>query len=91
MFYNCTSLIAAPSLPATTLQSNCYQNMFYGCSLLKFSATLTGGYVKAYRIPTAGTGVTATSWNTSMLSGTGGTFTSDPVLGTTYYTSNTIV
>ena len=34
MFYNCESLSEAPSLPATTLANNCYNQMFYGCKLL---------------------------------------------------------
>ena len=34
MFYNCTSLTTAPELPATTLVSNCYQNMFQDCTSL---------------------------------------------------------
>ena len=34
LFYNCTSLITAPELPATTLVNNCYQYMFQGCSHL---------------------------------------------------------
>ena len=39
MFSNCTSLIEAPELPATTLASscyNCYSNMFNGCSNLNY-------------------------------------------------------
>ena len=34
MFRNCTSLITAPELPATTLGDQCYQYMFYGCRSL---------------------------------------------------------
>ena len=34
LFYECTSLITAPKLPATTLANYCYQNMFYGCTSL---------------------------------------------------------
>ena len=34
MFYGCTSLTQAPSLPATTLTSSCYREMFYGCTSL---------------------------------------------------------
>ena len=36
MFYNCTSLITAPELPATSLANSCYQSMFYGCSNLNY-------------------------------------------------------
>ena len=34
MFYNCTSLVKAPDLPATTLANNCYQGMLEGCTSL---------------------------------------------------------
>ena len=34
MFYNCTSLITAPELPATTLTYSCYYNMFWNCTSL---------------------------------------------------------
>ena len=34
MFYGCTSLTAAPELPATTLASQCYSSMFRGCTSL---------------------------------------------------------
>ena len=34
LFYNCTALTDAPSLPATTLADNCYRSMFQGCTSL---------------------------------------------------------
>ena len=34
MFYGCTSLTTAPSLPATTLAQDCYIAMFYNCTSL---------------------------------------------------------
>lgn len=34
LFTNCTNLITAPELPATTLATRCYEEMFYGCSSL---------------------------------------------------------
>ena len=34
MFSDCSSLIQAPELPATTLAANCYAHMFSGCSSL---------------------------------------------------------
>ena len=34
MFKNCTNLVVAPQLPATTLADYCYQSMFSGCSNL---------------------------------------------------------
>ena len=93
MFVNCTGLTAAPALPATTLADNCYNSMFGDCTKLKLSATQTGSYTKAYRIPTSGTGVVATGALTNMFANTGGTFTGTPEINTTYYldASNTIV
>ena len=89
MFYGCSSLIQAPALPATTLASGCYANMFRDCSSLKLSSTQTGEYMVAYRIPSAGTGVTATDALTDMFTSTGGTFASTPKINTMYYLSNT--
>ena len=86
MFFGCTSLTQAPALSATTLASDCYSNMFRGCKSLKISATKSTGYPTAWRIPSSGTISSApTSWNSSMLTGTGGTFTSNPSINTTYY------
>ena len=89
MFYHCTSLTQAPALPATTLAIGCYANMFNNCTSLKLSTTQTGEYTVAYRIPTTGTGRTATSALNDMFTGTGGTFTGTPEINKTYYLSNT--
>ena len=89
MFQGCTSLTQAPSLPATTLKSTCYAYMFQGCTSLKLSTTQTGEYMQEYRIPSSGTGVTATNALTSMFASTGGAFTETPEINTTYYLSNT--
>ena len=32
LFYHCTALANTPDIPATTLATGCYQNMFEGCS-----------------------------------------------------------
>lgn len=40
MFWNCTSLTTAPTLPATTLADYCYYNMFQGCSSLTTAPVL---------------------------------------------------
>ena len=40
MFYGCTSLTTAPSLPATTLTDFCYNYMFYGCTSLTTAPSL---------------------------------------------------
>ena len=86
MFQGCTSLTTAPALPATTLADRCYRSMFSDCTGLKISATQTGEYTTAWRIPSTGEiAVEATDWNTYMLNGTGGTFKGDPSINTTYY------
>lgn len=94
MFYGCTSLAYVPTLPATKLENSCYQSMFYGCTSLKLSSTQTGEYIQEYRIPVSGTGVMATfAPLADMFYDTGGTFTDNPVINTTYYlsTDNMIV
>ena len=89
MFNGCTGLTQAPALPATTLAEGCYRWMFYKCTRLKLSSTQTGEYTVAYRIPTTGTGTTATNALQDMFYKTGGTFTGTPNINTTYYLSNT--
>ena len=91
MFYSCTSLVTIPSLPATTLTAYCYATMFRGCTSIKLSTTQTGEYQTPYRIPTSGTGTTASNAMSNMFYQTGGTFTGTPTINTTYYTSNTVI
>lgn len=73
MFYGCTSLTTAPSLPAKTLVSNCYNSMFNGCKNLsavtclvtKISANdCTGDWL--YGVAESGTFTTpsSTTWTT---------------------------
>ena len=88
MFRDCASLTQAPALPATVLADNCYDAMFRGCTSLKLSSTQTGEYTQKYRIPTTGTGTTATNALTDMFTSTGGTFTGTPEINTTYYLSS---
>lgn len=86
MFQDCTSLTTAPALPATKLTSGCYDMMFQGCRGLKISATQTGEYTTAWRIPSTGKiAAEASNWNNNMLKNTGGTFTANPSINTTYY------
>ena len=89
MFAGCTGLTKAPTLPATTLENYCYYSMFSGCTKIKLSTTQTGEYTVEYRIPTTGTGTTATNALSSMFNSTGGTFKGTPQINTTYYLSNT--
>ena len=88
MFYDCTSLTQAPALPVTTLADYCYQAMFRGCTALKLSTTQTDEYIQEYRIPSSGTGTTATNALSDMFKSTGGTFTGTPSINTTYYLSS---
>ena len=88
MFQECTSLTHAPALPATTLADDCYYNMFQGCTSLKLSSTQTDEYTQEYRIPSSGTGTTATNALGNMFISTGGTFTGTPSINTTYYLSS---
>ena len=85
MFSSCTSLTKAPVLPATTLAPYCYGEMFYGCTSLKISETQTDEYNTEYRIPSSGTGTTATDALNAMFKYTGGTFTGTPEINRTYY------
>ena len=91
MFQNCTNLVDLVALPVTALKNYCYQYMFSGCSLIKLSTTQVDEYQTAYRIPSSGTGTTATSALSNMFSSTGGTFTGTATINTTYYTSNTVI
>ena len=88
MFNGCTSLTQAPALPATTLADYCYQNMFDDCTSLKLSSSKTDEYTQEYRIPSSGTGTTATNALGGMFAFTGGTFTGTPEINTTYYLSS---
>ena len=88
MFAHCVSLTQAPELPATTLADSCYKYMLWGCTSLKLSSTKADKYIQEYRIPSSGNGVIATSALEDMFMGTGGTFTGEPQINTTYYLSS---
>ena len=88
MFASCTSLTQVPELSATTLVDYCYRGMFAGCTSLKLSSTKTDKYIQEYRIPSSGNGVMAAYVLINMFDGTGGTFTGEPKINTTYYLSS---
>lgn len=88
MFQGCTALTQAPALPATTLAEECYTIMFLGCTSLKLCPVKGGEYTIAYRIPSSGTGTTATNALAEMFTNTGGMFTGAPAINTTYYLSS---
>lgn len=86
MFNGCTSLTTLPALPATTIDFSAYYGMFQGCSGIKISATSDETYTTPYRIPSQGTaGTPGDNAFAGMFSGTGGSFTGDPSVNTTYY------
>ena len=85
MFYGCTWLRAIPKITATILGEYCYYSMFQFCSL-KISETQDDEYKYPILFAPAGA-LTADSWNSSMLTFTRGTFTGDPEIGVTYYTT----
>ena len=60
MFAKCSSLIILPELPATILANSCYKRMFSGCTSIRLATIQNSSYAIPYRIPTTGTGVTAT-------------------------------
>lgn len=91
MFFLCSNLSTLPLLPALTLSNECYQSMFFWCSKIKLSTTQTWDYQTAYRIPTSWTWAEWSYSLDSMFYGTWWTFTGDPSINTTYYTSNTVV
>jgi hypothetical protein len=88
MFSGCTSLTTVPKLPATTLATYCCSYMFQNCTAFKVSTTKAGSYQYAWRIPTSGTATYATDWSYGMLQNTGGTFTGELYINTTYYVEN---
>ena len=62
MYYGCRSLISAPELLATTLVTNCYQEMFYNCSSLShvkaaFTSTPGSSFTDNWLYGVSGIGV----------------------------------
>ena len=85
MFQGCQSLTKISILPATTITDGAYGNMFAN-SNVKASATQTTECKYAYRVPTSGTGSTASKSLAGMFtdaSDTTNTFT--PSVNTTFY------
>lgn len=89
MFFRCNNLVQIPALPATTLETGCYYDMFMNCGNVQVSSTNTEEYTVPYRIPISGTGTSANSDCMHMFATTGGTFTGNPSINTTYYLRNT--
>lgn len=88
MLRGCTSLQTIPVLPAATLKTGCYMGMMQGCTSIKVAASQDGTYANPWRIPEVGAGTDATNATERMFMDTGGTFTGDPLIDTTYFTAN---
>ena len=91
MFKWCSNLITLPRLYIISHKyGGCY-NMFYNCSKIKISSSMTWDYQTLYRLPP---NWTWSAWGdafTGMFSWTWWTFTWTPSINTTYYTSNIVV
>lgn len=85
MFGYCEGLTTLPLLPAKHMVEHCYYAMFSFCDNIKVSTAQTGEYQTPWRIPSEGTGTSYPNFSVGMLNLTGGTFTGDPVINTTYY------
>lgn len=48
LFSNCSALVTAPDLPATTLASYCYSHMFSGCTSLSIAPELPASTLQTY-------------------------------------------
>lgn len=71
MFQNCTSLVNAPELPATTLANGCYYYMFSGCTSLVNAPELPATTLASYCYNYMFNGCTNLSYIKAM-------FTTDP-------------
>ncbi len=91
MFSRCVNLETLPSLPALEITYYSYYKMFFGCVKIKLATESSGEYITPYRIPITGNGSVSAYGLSSMFSETGGTFTGQPDINTTYYTSNTVI
>lgn len=81
MFAYCTSLVYLPVINATSAASFACMFMFRECSKIKLSSGEDDEYTQPYKL--------SIDQNQSMFYNTGGTFTGEPTINTTYYVSNT--
>lgn len=79
MFFGCQNLVAAPYLPASVLKDYCYFSMFFNCPNLEINNRGIG--TKFFDCPDT----TPEKCVANMFSGTAGTYTSDPVVASSYY------
>ena len=90
MFQN-SVLAELPKITASEFPSLCCSRMVSGCSFICLSETQTGEYQTPYTLPADGTATAASNAFNYMFQNTGGTFTGNPTVNTTYYTSNLVV
>ncbi len=86
MFGDCTSLTTLPELNVSTLVSGCWCGMFYGCISIEISSVATAEYSVDWSIScTNSYNDDIHPWNNDMFAKTGGPFTDNPEINTTYY------
>jgi len=85
-YWGCTALTEFPVLRQKTFGRGSCIMMCSGCTSLKLSASRTGDYQIAYRVPESGMGIDGGSALSYMFGSTGGTFVGTPSMNTTYYT-----
>ena len=85
MFSGCTALKSIPILSATTVPNYSYYQMFKDCTGLEVN---TSGPGVEWAIPSGTVGTSI--WNYEMFSNTSGSFTGNPVAGTTYYVASAL-
>lgn len=81
MFSYCPSLVYLPVINATSGGSSPCANMFASCQKIKLSTETDVEYVQPYKL--------SVDNNNGMFKDTGGAFTGNPTINTTYYVSNT--
>ena len=92
LYRSCPNIETISALPIIELERFAYSSMYNGCTKIKLSLSQDAEYQYEYRIPdgtetgTAGSGALQT-----IFSNTGGTFTGNATINTTYYTANEIV
>ena len=91
MLNGCTSMTTIPAIHATHYPAECLQNFLSNNSQIKFSKTQDETYQNVWQIPIEGTGTSNGTYSKNAFQNTGGTFKTNPVINTTYYTSNEVL
>ena len=91
MYAGCVNLEKLPKFKNIKLEEDCYREMFASCTKIKVSQTQTGEYTNEFVVSGIDDYGGYVAFTENMLYDTGGTFTGDPVINTTYYTSNEVI